>query len=125
MIVIVDFGSQTTHLIGRRIRDLGVTSEIVLPKDAVSSLKKFHPRGIIFSGGPASVYGKQALLIDKKIFNFGIPILGICYGLEVLGHMLGGKVSPGKKKEYGPAYVRLNRTSAGKPALLFKNIPER
>jgi GMP synthase (glutamine-hydrolysing) len=102
MILIVDFGSQTTHLIGRRIRDLGVASEIVLPKSAVSGIKKFHPRGIVLSGGPASVYGKRALLVDKKIFNFGIPVLGICYGLEVLGHLLGGKVSPGKKKEYGP-----------------------
>lgn len=123
MIVIVDFGSQTTHLIGRRIRDLGVKSEIVLPKDAFKSIKKFSPRGIILSGGPASVFGKDALLVDKTIFESGIPVLGICYGLEVLGQMLGGKVAPGKKKEYGPAYVRLNRTSAGKPALLFENIP--
>jgi GMP synthase (glutamine-hydrolysing) len=125
MIVIVDFGSQTTHLIGRRIRDLGVASEIVLPKNALSAIKKYSPRGIILSGGPASVFGKEALLVDKTIFNLGIPILGICYGLEVLGHMLGGKVAPGKKKEYGPAYVRLNRTSAGKPALLFKDIPDK
>lgn len=101
MIVIVDFGSQTTHLIGRRIRDLGVKSEIVLPKDALKSIKKFSPRGIILSGGPASVFGKGALLVDKKIFDLGVPVLGICYGLEVLGHMLGGKVAPGKKKEYG------------------------
>jgi len=101
MIVIVDFGSQTTHLIGRRVRDLGVKSEIVLPQDAFKSIKKLAPRGIILSGGPASVFGKDALLIDKKIFDLGIPVLGICYGLEVLGQMLGGKVAPGKKKEYG------------------------
>lgn len=122
MIVIVDFGSQTTHLIGRRIRDLGVASEIVLPQDAFKSIKKFAPRGIILSGGPASVFGRDALLVDKKIFDLGIPVLGICYGLEVLGQMLGGKVAPGKKKEYGPATIKI---TAGKPTLLFKDIPEK
>jgi GMP synthase (glutamine-hydrolysing) len=121
MIVIVDFGSQTTHLIGRRIRDLGVKSEIVLPQDAFKSIKKLAPRGIILSGGPASVFGKDALLIDKTIFELGVPVLGICYGLEVLGQMLGGKVAPGKKKEYGPAFIKI---TAGKPTDLFKNVPK-
>ena len=112
MIVIVDFGSQTTHLIGRRIRDLGVKSEIVLPQDAFKSIKKLAPRGIILSGGPASVFGKEALLVDKAIFELGIPTLGICYGLEVLGQMLGGKVAPGKKKEYGPTDFSLKKECA-------------
>src|SRR3972149_8060760 len=110
MIVIVDFGSQTTHLIGRRVRDLGVKSEIVLPGDAFKSIKKLAPRGIILSGGPASVFGKDALLVDKAIFKLGIPVLGICYGLEVLGQMLGGKVAPGKKKEYGPTDFSLTKS---------------
>ncbi len=109
MIVIIDFGSQTTHLIGRRIRDLGVKSEIILPQDAFKSIKKFSPRGIILSGGPASVFGKDALLVDKAIFELGIPVLGICYGLEVLGQMLGGKVAPGEKKEYGPTSFSLKK----------------
>ncbi len=112
MILIVDFGSQTTHLIGRRIRDLGVSAEIVLPKDALSSIKQYQPKGIILSGGPASVYGKDALLVDKAIFELGIPVLGICYGLEVLGHLLGGRVSPGKKKEYGPTAFGLKKDSS-------------
>jgi GMP synthase (glutamine-hydrolysing) len=120
MIVIVDFGSQTTHLIGRRIRDLGVASEIVLPQNALKSVKKLAPRGIILSGGPASVFGKDALLVDKAIFELGIPTLGICYGLEVLGQMLGGKVAPGTKKEYGPAFIKI---TTGKPTDLFINIP--
>ena len=125
MIVIVDFGSQTTHLIGRRVRDLGVKSEIVLPQDAFKSIKKLAPRGIILSGGPASVFGKDALLVDKEIFELGIPVLGICYGLEVLGQMLGGKVAPGKKKEYGPAYVRLeSHFGEAKPAL-FEGIQKK
>jgi GMP synthase (glutamine-hydrolysing) len=116
MIVVIDFGSQTTHLIGRRVRDLGVKSEIVLPQDAFKSIKKLAPRGIILSGGPASVFGKDALLVDKAIFELGIPVLGICYGLEVLGQMLGGKVAPGKKKEYGPTDFSLT-----KECTLFSN----
>lgn len=116
MIIIIDFGSQTTHLIGRRIRDLGVKSEIILPQDAFKFIKKLAPRGIILSGGPASVFGKDALLVDKKIFELGIPVLGICYGLEVLGQMLGGKVAPGKKKEYGRTDFSLK-----KDCLLFSN----
>lgn len=116
MIVIIDFGSQTTHLISRRIRDLGVKSEIVVPGDAFKSIKKLAPRGIILSGGPASVFGKDALLVDKAIFKLGIPVLGICYGLEVLGQMLGGKVAPGKKKEYGRTDFSLK-----KDCLLFSD----
>jgi GMP synthase (glutamine-hydrolysing) len=116
MIIIIDFGSQTTHLIGRRIRDLGVASKIVLPGDTVSAIKKYKPKGIILSGGPASVFGEEALLVDRAIFKSDIPILGICYGLEVLGHLLGGKVAPGKKKEYGPAEFSLK-----KDCLLFSD----
>ncbi len=116
MIVIVDFGSQTTHLISRRLRDLGVATQIVLPKQAIESIQKFRPKGIVLSGGPASVYGKGALLVDKKIFTLGVPILGICYGLEVIAHLLGGKVAPGKKKEYGSTCFSLKQN-----CLLFDN----
>ncbi|OIO13604.1 glutamine-hydrolyzing GMP synthase [Candidatus Gottesmanbacteria bacterium CG11_big_fil_rev_8_21_14_0_20_37_11] len=111
MILIIDFGSQTAHLIGRRIREMGVPCEITTPEGILSRLKKSSPKGIIFSGGPSSVYGKDALLVDKRIFNLGIPILGICYGLEVLGHVLGGKVAPGKKKEYGSTSFSLIKES--------------
>ncbi|PIY70150.1 GMP synthase (glutamine-hydrolyzing), partial [Candidatus Roizmanbacteria bacterium CG_4_10_14_0_8_um_filter_36_36] len=121
MIYIIDFGSQTTHLIGRRVRDFGVRPEIVLPKEALSLIKKNKPKGIILSGGPSSVYGEKALLVDKKIFSLGIPILGICYGLEVVGHLLGGKVASGKKKEYGPTSIKI---LAG-TSVLFKNIPKK
>jgi GMP synthase (glutamine-hydrolysing) len=116
MIVIVDFGSQTTHLIGRRIRDLGVKSEIVLPKDALSSVKKFSPHGIILSGGPSSVYDKKSPTISKKIFELQLPILGICYGQQLISHLLQGKVKQSKVKEYGPAKVFVDKNP------LFKNI---
>ncbi len=83
MIIIVDFGSQTTHLIGRRIRDFGVPVQIVDPKNAVASITTEKPAGIILSGGPASVYEDGAPTVDKKIFELGIPILGICYGWQL------------------------------------------
>ena len=109
MILIVDFGSQTTHLIGRRIKDLGVEVEIVLPKEAVNKIRNLSPKGIILSGGPSSVYGRDALLPDRNIFNFQIPVLGICYGLQIMGQMLKGLVKPGTKKEYGPTRFTLSK----------------
>jgi len=105
-IIIVDFGSQTCHLIGRRLQDLGVINKIVDPKDALVEIKKTNPKGIIFSGGPLSVYENGVLTIDKKIFTLSIPILGICYGWQLISHLLGGKVESGKK-EYGPANLKV------------------
>lgn len=106
MIVIIDFGSQTAHLIGRRLRDHGIKIAIIEPEDALTEIKKLKPKGIIFSGGPASVYQKGAPTIDKKIFSLNIPILGICYGWQLTAHLLGGEVK-GSHKEYGPANLRV------------------
>ena len=72
MILIIDFGSQTTHLIGRRIKDLNIEATIVVPHEAPAAIKRYHPKGIILSGGPSSVYGKNALLVDKKIFDLNM-----------------------------------------------------
>ncbi|PIQ80869.1 MAG: GMP synthase (glutamine-hydrolyzing), partial [Candidatus Pacebacteria bacterium CG11_big_fil_rev_8_21_14_0_20_34_55] len=80
MILIVDFGSQTAHLIGRRMRQLGIENEYVDPEDILDEVKKYNPSGIILSGGPSSVCETNAPEIDKKIFDIGLPILGICYG---------------------------------------------
>ncbi|MBI2033003.1 MAG: glutamine-hydrolyzing GMP synthase [Candidatus Levybacteria bacterium] len=107
MIVVVDFGSQTAHLIARRIKELGIHSDLVLPEQAIETIKKEKPAGIIFSGGPSSVYGKNAPTIDPAIFSFGIPILGICYGLQLTAKLLSGEVVSGKK-EYGPATVKIS-----------------
>lgn len=123
MIVIIDFGSQTTHLIERRIKDSGVKTKIILPEKAFPTISSYKPKGIILSGGPASVYGEKALLIDKKIFYLGIPVLGICYGLELIGSLLGGKVASGKKKEYGAATLALDKKLAEVSPLLV-NIPK-
>lgn len=106
MIVIVDFGSQTTHLIGRRLKDIGVEVKIVDCKKAYQIIKKIKPTGIILSGGPASVYESGAQTINKKIFNLGIPILGICYGWQLMAHLLKGEVASGNK-EYGPIDLRV------------------
>jgi GMP synthase (glutamine-hydrolysing) len=106
MITIIDFGSQTTHLISRRLKELGAEVKMVHPESALRKINKTGTKGIILSGGPASVYEKNAQAVDVKIFNLGIPILGICYGLQLTAHLLGGKVVSGKK-EYGPAKLKI------------------
>jgi GMP synthase (glutamine-hydrolysing) len=99
-ILVINFGSQVVHLIARRIRELGVYSEIKPFDISVNEIKRLKPKGIILSGGPASVYEKNSPLLDKKIFSLGIPVLGICYGLQLIGKEY-GKVLPGKLKEFG------------------------
>lgn len=101
MIIVIDFGSQTAHLISRRLRQLGVTSEFVAPEDAEATIQKQKPTGIIFSGGPSSVYEDGAPKVSKKILELGLPVLGICYGWQLMAHLLGGEVKSGQK-EYGP-----------------------
>ncbi len=104
MILIVDFGSQTAHLIGRRLRQLGVESVYVDPKDTRGAIKTNKPNGIILSGGPASVYEQGALTVSKKLFRMGIPMLGICYGWQLIAHLLDGEVK-NTQKEYGPEFL--------------------
>ncbi len=106
-ILVLDFGSQTTQLIARRIRELGVYSEIKPCFVSLEEVKSFSPSGIILSGGPSSVYDKNAPLIDKEIFNLGIPILGICYGAQLITHLLGGRVERSEKREFGLAYIEI------------------
>ncbi len=111
MIIVVDFGSQTAHLIVRRINELGVEAKLVLPENALKELKKNDVRGIVFSGGPASVYAKNSPTVDKQIFGLRVPILGICYGLQLISYLLGGNVKAGAKKEFGPANLTIIKTS--------------
>ncbi|MBI2022182.1 glutamine-hydrolyzing GMP synthase [Candidatus Daviesbacteria bacterium] len=99
-IAIVDFGSQTTHLIGRRLRQLGINSEFLEPNQAFKRVKKENFAGIILSGGPASVYENGAPKLDSQLLSLSLPVLGICYGLQFMAHALGGKVEPGSR-EYG------------------------
>ncbi len=106
MIAIIDFGSQTTHLIKRRLQELGIKAKLIDPENNLNLLKKLKVKGIILSGGPASVYKKNSPIINKKIFSLDIPILGICYGWQLTAYLLGGKVIS-SHKEYGPKKITL------------------
>ena len=111
MIWVIDFGGQTAHLIERRVRQLGQKTLFLTPDEALQKLKTEKPAGIILSGGPDSVYEKGAPTIDPSIFTSGIPTLGICYGMQLHAHLMGGKVISGKK-EYGPAVIKLKTESS-------------
>lgn len=110
-ILILDFGSQYTQVIARRIRELQVYSEVVRFDISAAEIKALHPNGLILSGGPASVYDKGAPQIDTEIFNLGIPVLGICYGLMQMTHHLGGKVVFTGRREYGAGTLQILRDS--------------
>src|SRR6202046_1368346 len=118
VIPILDFGSQYAQLIARRVREKGVYSELVRPDISLEDLKKLNPKGLILSGGPSSVYEPNAPRCDPKIFDLGVPILGICYGMQIGCQILGGQVKPAKAREYGRAKL----TVVGKDALV-KNLP--
>jgi GMP synthase (glutamine-hydrolysing) len=105
-VLVLDYGSQVAKLLADCSRNCGVYSEIVPFNISLAEIKKRNPSGLIISGGPDSVYAKNAPALNKEIFNLGIPILGVCYGHQLIAHLLGGKVSPGEKGEYG--YRELN-----------------
>ncbi len=108
-ILILDFGSQYTQLITRRIREKNVYSEIHPNSFPLEKIKTMNPKGIILSGGPLSVYDEDALEIDSGLFKLGIPILGICYGMQLIAKKLGGKVIPSDNREYGKAKIEIKR----------------
>ena len=107
LILILDFGGQYNQLIARRVRECNVYSEVVPYDINIEQIKEKNPKGIIFTGGPASVYGEDAPKCDKEIFNLGIPILGICYGMQLMTQILGGKVAKASKREYGATNVSI------------------
>ena len=120
-ILILDFGSQYTQLIARRVRELGVYCEIFHHKSSLGAIKKFNPKGIILSGGPETVKQKGAPKVAEKIFELNIPILGICYGMQTIANQLGGKVELANKREFGHADLKLRNQAAG----LFKGISKK
>src|SRR6266446_4276162 len=105
VIPILDFGSQYAQLIARRVREKGVFSELFRPDVSADELKKRSPKGLILSGGPSSVYEAGAPRCDPKIFDLGIPILGICYGMQIACQALGVAVKPGASREFGRAHL--------------------
>ena len=118
MIVVLDFGGQYNQLIARRIRDLGVYSELHPHTTTAEEIKKMNPKGIIFSGGPNSVYAEGAPACDEAIFDLGIPVLGICYGMQLMSHHFGGKVERASHREYGKAEITITNTNK-----LYENLP--
>jgi GMP synthase (glutamine-hydrolysing) len=104
-ILVLDFGSQTTQLIARRVRELSVYSEIQPCTWPIDKVRAWNPGGVILSGGPASVYADGAPTVDRALFELGVPVLGICYGLQLMTHLLGGRVAKAERREYGPATI--------------------
>ena len=108
LILVIDFYSQFNQLITRRIRECNVYAEIVPHNTPLEEIKAKNPKGIILTGGPSSVYAQDATLCDKGVFELGVPVLGICYGMQTLAHMMGGKVEGAGNKEYGVELARIN-----------------
>ena len=124
MILILDFGSQYTQLIARRIRERNVYCEIHPYYLSLADIEALQPKGIVLSGGPASVYAPSAPLPDKRIFELGLPILGICYGMQVLAYLsVSGQVHPATTREFGLAEIDLSSQSIQTSNSLFADLP--
>jgi GMP synthase (glutamine-hydrolysing) len=120
-IIILDYGSQYTQLLARRIRDQHVFAEVVSHNLKANQIQQQYPnlKGIILSGGPASVYEPNAYSVDQEIFNLNLPILGVCYGLQLITHLNQGKVEQAVKQEFGKAELIIDQPNN----LLFKDVP--
>ena len=118
-ILVLDFGGQTAQLIARRVRDQHTFCQLVRHDLSASRIRELAPKGLILSGSPASVYGREAPHPDPEIFNLGIPILGICYGMQVSCSSQGSNVSPGEFREFGRTTCRVTSSSE-----LFEGVPE-
>lgn len=118
LILVLDFGSQYNQLITRRIREMGVYSELHDHEISIEEIKKMNPKGIILSGGPNSVYEEGSFTVDPEIFNLGVPVMGICYGMQLMTKLLGGSVERANEREYGKAVIKAETHS------LFTKLPE-
>lgn len=118
LILVLDFGSQYNQLITRRIREMGVYSELHDHEISIEEIKKMNPKGIILSGGPNSVYEEGSFTVDPEIFNLGVPVMGICYGMQLMTKLLGGSVERANEREYGKAVIKAKTHS------LFTKLPE-
>lgn len=120
LVIVLDFGGQYNQLIARRVRECNVYCEVKSYKTSIEEIKALNPKGIIFTGGPNSVYLEDSPTIDKEIFELGIPVLGLCYGCQLIAHLTGGNVKSAETSEYGKTETYFDSTS-----LLFKNLPEK
>ena len=119
MVIVLDYGGQYNQLIARRVRECNVYCEVKPYNSPIEEIKKLSPKGIIITGGPNSVYAEDALLCDKELFTMGVPILGICYGSQLMAHMCGGKVATAPVSEYGHTEVTIDATDSE----LFAEVP--
>src|SRR3954466_12699242 len=119
VIPILDFGSQYAQLIARRVRERGVYSELVRPDISLEDLRKLNPKGVILSGGPSSVYEPKAPRCDPRLFELGVPVLGICYGMQLACEAFGGLVRPSPSGGYGRAECKV----VGIDEPLFRDVP--
>ena len=119
-VIVLDFGGQYNQLIARRVRECNVYCEIYSYKTDIEKIKEIQPKGIIFTGGPNSVYLQDSPTYTKEIFELGIPVLGICYGSQLMMHLLGGKVEKAPVREYGKIEVTVDQNSK-----LFRNVSEK
>ena len=108
LVLVLDFGGQYNQLIARRVRECNVYCEVHPYNLSVEKIREMNPKGIIFTGGPNSVYGENSPLCDKAIFELGIPVLGICYGSQLMSHVLGGNVATAPVSEYGKTEVAVD-----------------
>ena len=109
-VLVVDFGGQYNQLIARRVRELNVYCEVVPYNTSIEKIKAYNPKGIIFTGGPSSVFEEGAPMCDKEVFSLGVPVLGICYGIQLMAYMLGGDVGTADKREYGKTDIKLGKS---------------
>src|SRR6184192_1984416 len=116
-VLVLDFGSQYTQLIARRIREAQVYSQILPYSTPLARIQAYRPKGIILSGGPASVYDRRAPLVAKHLFEQDLPVLGICYGMQLITHVLDGEVAKATRREYGRAELLIDDDSD-----LFKGV---
>lgn len=111
LVLVLDFGGQYNQLIARRVREANVYCEVMPYNSSIDKIKAMNPKGIIFTGGPASVLDPKAPICDKEIFNLGIPVLGICYGMQLMSYMLGGTVEKAEQREYGKVNISMDAAS--------------
>src|SRR5713101_416880 len=123
-VVVLDFGGQYTQLIARRIREQQVFSAVLPCTSSIEEIKQYEPAGIVLSGGPSSVYDADAPKCDPKVLALGIPVLGICYGMQWITHMLGGTVEKAERREYGRAHLKVECQGQTEKSELFAGVPE-
>ena len=121
LVIVIDFGGQYNQLVARRVRECNVYCEIYSYKTDLEKIKEMNPKGIILTGGPNSCYEEGAPTCSKELFEMGIPVLGLCYGAQLMMHVLGGKVEKAEVSEYGKTEVLVDKTESK----LFKDVSEK